>query len=127
MFRGVVVLAVACGYGCASTPPPRSAATPAPATAAPAPTATPGRSGAAPAVTAEVCCSSFEKLTSQCSTMRNARMAPETCVADARTGIANDPQFAAIAACIVQHDDCDAAISCVTDLQIDPTASLRGC
>jgi hypothetical protein len=112
----LVVLVAACGGP--STPPARSPAAP------PAPS--PPKPSAPPAVTAEAFCEHFDKLTTRCERLTRARLDPAACVADARSTIKADPGFAAVAKCVIEHDDCDAALECVAG-QLDPTADLRAC
>ncbi|HEX7843443.1 MAG TPA: hypothetical protein VF469_38485 [Kofleriaceae bacterium] len=101
-----------------ATPPVRSPAPP--------PGPIPPKPSAAPAVTAEAFCERFDRLTTRCERLASARLDPATCVADARSAIKEDPGFAAIAKCVIEHDDCDAALECAAG-QLDPTADPRAC
>jgi hypothetical protein len=84
-----------------------------------------------PAVTAEAFCEHVDKLASKCPRFANLRMERATCLADvgANLGSGQDPRFAAIATCVVEHDDCDAVLDCVAADQADATApeALRAC
>lgn len=113
----LVVWVAACGGP--STPPARSPAPP--------PVPSPPKPAAAPAITAEAFCEHFDRLTTRCERLASARMDPATCVADARSAIKEDPGFAAIANCVIEHDDCDAVLECAAAGQPDPTDALRAC
>ena len=119
--RSVLVVAILAGVACGS-----SSRKPAPVVPV-APLAPKPVTKAAPAVTAEAFCDHLEKLTHTCKQLAGASTDRAACEADARSGLADDPQFAAVATCVVQHDDCDEVIDCVAAVQIDPTESLRDC
>jgi hypothetical protein len=85
-----------------------------PAAAAPVP----ATDKPATAVTPEAFCEHFARLSSRCEALAQAHLDPQTCAAELRSAFAapNHEQLERTAACVIDHDDCDAAVRCIADV-----------
>jgi hypothetical protein len=118
-----VVVIAACGSGSHNLP------SPAPPISASAPSPPPPRPE--PAITPEVFCDHFQRLTSKCEQLANAAMDPATCLAETGAALASSENkiVTSLVQCLVRNDDCDAVMQCIAEqTQVpDEHKTLRAC
>lgn len=99
------------------------------------PTATPaGKSKPARTVSPEAVCSQYLRLVPTCEPLGFMHFSPPHCVDEWREMLGTtdeDPKLIArvrgIATCLVEHDDCNETMQCITAGTVDPTKQLRAC